>query len=126
MRRLLVFGLIGFAAQLIDFPVAGGLTVAMGGGRTEFMPAGADDPEYPNRVGQRLDGRDLIGEWTSSHPDGKYVWNAAQLKTGWGQNHLRRCEDPSGGSGHRPRVRQRSSGGGWRRSCSASADRWAP
>ena len=69
-----------FAAQLIDFPVAGGLTVAMGGGRTEFMPAGADDPEYPNRVGQRLDGRDLIGEWTSSHPDGKYVWNAAQLK----------------------------------------------
>jgi alkaline phosphatase len=69
-----------FAAQLIDFPLAGGLTVAMGGGRTEFMPAGADDPEYPTRVGQRLDGRDLIGEWTSSHPDGKYVWNAAQLK----------------------------------------------
>ncbi|EIM00462.1 alkaline phosphatase [Rhodanobacter denitrificans] len=69
-----------FAAQLIDFPVAGGLTVAMGGGRTEFMPAGADDPEYPTSVGQRLDGRDLIGEWTSRHPDGKYVWNAAQLK----------------------------------------------
>lgn len=69
-----------FAAQLIDFPVAGGLTVAMGGGRTEFMPAGADDPEYPTRVGQRLDGRDLIGEWTSRHPHGKYVWNAAQLK----------------------------------------------
>ncbi|EIL97114.1 alkaline phosphatase [Rhodanobacter thiooxydans] len=69
-----------FAAQLIDFPVAGGLTVAMGGGRTEFMPAGADDPEYATSVGQRLDGRDLIGEWTSSHPDGKYVWNAAQLK----------------------------------------------
>lgn len=69
-----------FAAQLVDFPAINGLTVAMGGGRTEFMPAGAEDPEYSNKVGQRLDGRDLISEWTSRHPDGKYVWNAQQLK----------------------------------------------
>lgn len=68
-----------FAAQLIDFPVAGGLTVAMGGGRRAFIPANRPDPEYPGQTGKRLDGRDLVGEWTSRHPDGKYVWNAAQL-----------------------------------------------
>ncbi len=70
-----------FAAQLVDFPSANGLTVAMGGGRTEFMPAGAEDPEYANKVGQRLDGRDLIGEWKAKHPGGAYVWNAQQLKS---------------------------------------------
>ncbi|WP_266170890.1 alkaline phosphatase [Dyella subtropica] len=69
-----------FAAQLIDFPSINGLTVAMGGGRTEFMPAGKTDPEYANKVGQRLDGRDLLGEWKAKHPDGAYVWNEQQLK----------------------------------------------
>ncbi len=66
------------AAQLVDFPVAGGLTVAMGGGRSNFMPAGQVDPEHPEQTGRRLDGRDLVGEWTSRHPGGEYVWNAAQ------------------------------------------------
>jgi alkaline phosphatase len=70
-----------FAAQLIDFPDAGGLTVAMGGGRTEFMLAGEDDPMERGKVGQRLDGRDLIGEWKQHHPQGAYVWNATQLKS---------------------------------------------
>ncbi|KRF02150.1 alkaline phosphatase [Frateuria sp. Soil773] len=69
-----------FAAQLVDFPLPDGLTVAMGGGRTEFLPKGVPDPEYANKAGQRLDGRNLIDEWTSRHPDGKYVWNEAQLK----------------------------------------------
>ncbi|MFC5741481.1 alkaline phosphatase [Dyella tabacisoli] len=69
-----------FAAQLIDFPSRNGLTVAMGGGRTEFMSAGESDPGYPNKVGQRLDGRDLLAEWKAKHPDGAYVWNAQQLK----------------------------------------------
>ena len=69
-----------FAAQLVDFPLPQGLTVAMGGGRTEFMKAGQDDPEYADKVGQRLDGRDLIAEWKAKHPAGAYVWNAAQLK----------------------------------------------
>ncbi|WP_243042068.1 alkaline phosphatase [Dyella sedimenti] len=68
-----------FAAQLIDFPVAGGLTVAMGGGRTEFMPAGMEDPVEPGKVGQRLDGRDLIAEWRHRHPQGAYVWSGRQL-----------------------------------------------
>ena len=70
-----------FAAQLIDFPGAGGLTVAMGGGRTEFMLAGEDDPVERGKVGQRLDERDLIAEWKQRHPGGAYVWNASQLKS---------------------------------------------
>ncbi|MDR3447448.1 alkaline phosphatase [Dyella sp.] len=69
-----------FAAQLIDFP-GNGLTVAMGGGRTEFMIAGEDDPVEQGKVGQRLDGRDLIAEWKRKHPDGAYVWNGQQLKS---------------------------------------------
>ncbi|WP_019465297.1 alkaline phosphatase [Dyella japonica] len=69
-----------FAAQLIDFP-GNGLTVAMGGGRTEFMLAGEDDPVEQGKVGQRLDGRDLIGEWKRRHPDGAYVWSGQQLKS---------------------------------------------
>jgi alkaline phosphatase len=69
-----------FAAQLVDFPVAGGLTVAMGGGRTEFMPAGETDPEYATKVGQRLDQRDLIAAWKARGAGGAYVWNERQLK----------------------------------------------
>jgi len=72
-------GCTDFAAQLVDFPAADGLTVAMGGGRRNFLPAAVADPEYPDKHGARRDGRNLVAEWTSSHPDGKYVWNAAQL-----------------------------------------------
>lgn len=68
------------ARQLVDFPAASGLTVAMGGGRTEFLPATASDPEYPARHGQRRDGRDLIAAWKVRHPQGVFVWNEAQLK----------------------------------------------
>jgi alkaline phosphatase len=68
-----------FAAQLVDFPAAHGLTVAMGGGRAGFLPKGVADPEYPGKTGKRQDGRNLIAEWTSSHPDGRFVWNASQL-----------------------------------------------
>ncbi|WP_250634095.1 alkaline phosphatase [Pinirhizobacter soli] len=69
-----------FAAQLVDFPISHGLTVAMGGGRSAFMPKSMPDPEYPQKSGQRADGRDLIAEWKARHPDGAYVWNEAQLK----------------------------------------------
>ncbi|MEO9079468.1 MAG: alkaline phosphatase [Rhodanobacter sp.] len=68
------------AAQLIDFPMANGLTVAMGGGRTEFMRAGVPDPEYDGQVGRRLDGRDLIAEWKAAHPHGAYIWNERELQ----------------------------------------------
>ncbi|KAJ7394427.1 hypothetical protein OS493_000236 [Desmophyllum pertusum] len=39
------------------------------------------DPEYPDKKGERLDGRDLIQEWVDKHPKSQYVWN----KTGFDQ-----------------------------------------
>lgn len=67
------------ASQLVDFDVGDGIEVAMGGGRSNFLPAGAADPEYPEFPGKRLDGRDLVEEWKVRHVDGSYVWNANQL-----------------------------------------------
>lgn len=69
------------AQQLIAAQRYGrGPQVVMGGGRTELMPAGERDPEYDDKVGLRLDGRDLIAEWQQQHPQGRYVWNEGQLQ----------------------------------------------
>jgi alkaline phosphatase len=61
-----------------------GPQVVMGGGRGEMMPAGERDPEYDDKVGLRLDGRDLIAEWKQAHPQGTYVWNESQLQAAAG------------------------------------------
>lgn len=69
------------AQQLISSTRFGrGPTVAMGGGRSEFTTTEQRDPEYDDKVGQRLDGRDLVGEWQRAHPDGAYVWNTRQFQ----------------------------------------------
>ena len=69
------------AQQLISSMRFGhGPTVALGGGRREFTTVEQRDPEYDDKVGQRLDGRDLVGEWQRAHPRGAYVWNAGQLQ----------------------------------------------
>ena len=68
------------AQQLLDFPAGRGPVVAMGGGRGQFLPASERDPEYDDKVGLRLDGRNLTREWLQQHPDGAYVWNSAQLR----------------------------------------------
>ena len=47
------------ARQLIEFSYGDGLEVALGGGRTKFLPKEINDPEYPNKKGERLDGRNL-------------------------------------------------------------------
>ena len=77
------------ARQLIEVSpaVRASLKVAMGGGRTNFLPAkvnGADyfDPEYPATKGRRLDGRDLTKEWVGTRGtmgSAAYVWNKAQF-----------------------------------------------
>lgn len=64
------------AAQFLDFNHGDGIEVALGGGRAQFLPETAVDPEYPTRRGRRLDGRDLTVLWRAKHPDGAYVWNA--------------------------------------------------
>lgn len=67
------------ARQMIESPYGNGPDVLMGGGRTNFMTVEQRDPEYDDKVGQRLDGRDLIARWKQRHPDGSYVWNAKQF-----------------------------------------------
>ena len=67
------------ARQFAEFAVGDGIEVAMGGGRSHFLPAGAEDPEYHEFPGDRLDGRDLVREWQAKNPQGSYVWNAKQF-----------------------------------------------
>lgn len=61
------------------------MKVAMGGGRTYFLPKvknGANfyDPEYPTQQGRRNDGRDLTQEWVTTRGQGaQFVWNKSQF-----------------------------------------------
>ncbi|MFZ2990852.1 alkaline phosphatase [Ideonella sp.] len=80
-------GVKDIARQLIEQPdeVRKSLTVALGGGRSYFLPKlshGKDvfDPEYPTIKGRRNDGRDLTSEWVSTRGAGSaYVWNKSQF-----------------------------------------------
>ncbi len=67
------------ASQLIDFPFGDGLEVALGGGRSNFLPRTSPDPEYPQKAGLRLDGRDLMAEWETRYPHAQAVWNKKQF-----------------------------------------------
>ncbi|MFZ5876054.1 MAG: alkaline phosphatase [Nitrospirota bacterium] len=72
-------GVKDISRQLIELDdrVKKSLKVALGGGRTYFMPRALRDPEY-NGAGRRNDGRDLTAEWVSSRgPAAKYVWDKA-------------------------------------------------
>ena len=71
-------GCIDIARQEVETPFADSVDVLMGGGRKNFMPVSQRDPEYDDKVGERLDGRDLIAEWTRRH-GGVYAWNKRQL-----------------------------------------------
>ena len=72
-------GCTDIARQLVDTPFERGFDVLMGGGRKNFMPVTQRDPEEDDKVGERLDGRDLIAEWKQRHPGGVYAWNKRQL-----------------------------------------------
>lgn len=65
------------ARQLLEFSYGNGIEVALGGGRGDFMPKTAADPEYPAKHGLRLDGRNLIAEWQAKYKNAAYVWNKA-------------------------------------------------
>ncbi|MEQ1646869.1 MAG: alkaline phosphatase, partial [Pyrinomonadaceae bacterium] len=67
------------ARQLIEFKYGDGLEVALGGGRSKFLPKETVDPEFPTRTGERLDGRDLSQEWQKKHKNSSYVWNKEQF-----------------------------------------------
>ncbi len=72
-------GCVDIARQMIESDFGTGPDVLMGGGRGSFMTAEQRDPEHDDKVGQRLDGRDLIATWKQRHPGGAYVWNSQQL-----------------------------------------------
>ena len=68
------------ARQLLDFSYGDGLEVALGGGRTKFLPKEIKDPEYAPRSGERLDGRNLTQEWQNKYKNSTYVWNKQQFE----------------------------------------------
>jgi alkaline phosphatase len=72
-------GCIDIARQMVESPFGNGPDVLLGGGRGNFMTTQQRDPEYDDKVGLRLDGRDLVVEWLARHPGGSYAWNAAQF-----------------------------------------------
>lgn len=75
-------GFADIARQLIEFPYGNGLEVAMGGGRSKFLPKEVKDPEYSDMEdakGSRLDKRDLTEEWKTKGKNSKYVWNKEQF-----------------------------------------------
>ncbi len=71
-------GCTDIAAQLLAFPYGNGLEVAMGGGRTNFLPETVTDPEYADDQGARADNQDLTKAWTQQD-NAAYVWNKKQF-----------------------------------------------
>jgi alkaline phosphatase len=69
---------VDIARQLVEWPAGDGLEIALGGGRANFLPNSAADPENAAARGARADGRDLTAEWAAK-PGHAFVWNAAQL-----------------------------------------------
>ena len=65
--------------QLIEYSHGDGIEVIFGGGRREFIPGNQSDPEYPDKKGEREDGRNLLMEWKEKHPNAEYVWNKKQF-----------------------------------------------
>lgn len=72
-------GCTDIASQMLAAAANGSLDVALGGGRSMFMPGSMADPEYDFLNGRRADGRDLVAEWLSLGPNSVYVWNQAQF-----------------------------------------------
>ncbi len=68
-------GCADIARQLIEFPIGDGLEVAFGGGRANFLPAEAIDPETESAKGARRDGRDLTAEWRAKGAGRTYVFD---------------------------------------------------
>ena len=65
------------AYQLVMRDEANALSVALGGGRRNFIPDTVTDGE--NKKGRRSDGIDLTKSWTESNSNATYVWD----KTGF-------------------------------------------
>ncbi|KLD74515.1 alkaline phosphatase [Xanthomonas hyacinthi] len=78
--KALAEGCRDIAQQMVSARFGRGPQVMLAGGRSQFTTVEQRDPEYDDKVGLRLDGRDLVGEWRQRHPQGAYVWNRGQLE----------------------------------------------
>ncbi|MBI4161373.1 MAG: alkaline phosphatase [Acidobacteria bacterium] len=107
-------GFPDIARQLVEFPYGDGLEVALGGGRGQFLPEDAPDPEEPDLRGRRRDGRDLTREWLR-RKNSVYVWNLTGFtavdpgKTGqllglFDPSHMEYEHDRSGDAGGEPSL----------------------
>ena len=67
------------ALQLVEMSHGDGLDVILGGGRREFLPIEADDPEYPSRPGLRDDSRNLIDEWLAGDSKREFTWRGDEF-----------------------------------------------
>lgn len=70
-------GVSDIARQLLEFPYGNGLEVAMGGGRSMFLPNTTPDPEDADKFGGRKDGLDLTQRWLAQYPKSAYVYDKA-------------------------------------------------
>ncbi|MGI9328863.1 MAG: alkaline phosphatase [Pseudomonadales bacterium] len=73
-------GCVDIARQMLSLPQGDGVDLMLGGGRANFMPKGAVDPEYDKPLGRRADQRDLIEQWRGAQPLRRYVWNRADFR----------------------------------------------
>jgi alkaline phosphatase len=79
-EEALTAGCVDIASQLVNFPFGDGFEVALGGGRSMFLPENAEDPEDAPKTGDRADGKDLTQAWLERYGNsGAYVWNAEQF-----------------------------------------------
>lgn len=68
-------GCADIARQFAEFKEGDGIDVALGGGRSNFLPIEVDDPEDAGEKGGRRDGRNLAAEWTAKGNNRQYVWD---------------------------------------------------
>ncbi|XP_012277705.1 alkaline phosphatase [Orussus abietinus] len=72
------------ARQLLEDEPGRNINVILGGGRRHFVPKVTTDPEEPEKDGRRLDGRNLIDEWSRNrrlrNVAAEYVTNKEQFE----------------------------------------------
>ncbi|KAF7409755.1 hypothetical protein HZH68_004136 [Vespula germanica] len=73
------------ARQLLEDEPGRNINVILGGGRRHFVPKVTLDPEEPDKEGRRLDGRNLIEEWSRNNRmrkvSARYVSNKEQFES---------------------------------------------
>ena len=73
-------GCTDIARQLVELDYGDGMEIAMGGGRSNFLPNTVADPEDEGKKGKRKDGKDLTQAWLQRYGgEGAFVWNQAQF-----------------------------------------------